>query len=68
MKYICRMEIEKEELGKKIDNLEEYLKNNYNNLDDIERKDMTQQFEFMVGYYDKLSDRIKYEKEKHNII
>lgn len=68
MKFICNMEIEKQELGRKIDRLEKYLKDNYNKLDEKEQKLMTQQFEYMVGYFDLLTERINYEKNKHGII
>lgn len=66
MDYIVRMEKEYSDLVRKIDKLNNFIKDKHKNLDSIELLLMIQQRTCMESYKYMLSERISYSKEKQN--
>ena len=66
MDYIVRMEKEHNDLVRKIDKLNNFIKDKHKNLDSTELLLMNQQRTCMESYKYTLSERIAYSKEKQN--
>lgn len=66
MDYIVRMEKEQNDLVRKIDKLNNFIKDTHKNLDSTELLLMNQQRTCMESYKYMLNERIAYSKEKQN--